>query len=205
MQALVLASGSQYRAELLTRLGIPFQTISPDIDESVRVEELPASLAQRLAQEKAIAAQHRWLQPRDTASSASGGTTALIIASDQVASVDKTRLSKPMDVDTAHRQLASMSGRTVSFHTALHLLDVTSQQCYQALDITHATLRELDSQTIARYVERDQPLDCAGSFKVESLGISLFESVRSEDPTALIGLPMIELCRGLRQFGLQVP
>ena len=122
-----------------------------------------------------------------------------------MASTGDTLLGKPLHAGNACRQLASMSGQTVIFHTSLHLLDVQTRKCYTALDVTRATLRKLDDSSIARYVERDQPLQCAGSFKVESLGISLFESVTSEDPTALIGLPMIELCRGLRQFGLCIP
>ena len=220
MQALVLASGSQYRAELLTRLGIEFQVISPDIDESARTDEPPAELAVRLAAEKAEAARNRLLSllasgsgslPSDALpsgalpSAAMPNPHAIIIASDQVASTRNTLLGKPLHAENACRQLASMSGQTVTFYTALHLLDVQSHTCFTALDTTLATLRKLDASTIARYVERDQPLHCAGSFKVESLGISLFESVASEDPTALVGLPMIELCRGLRQFGLQIP
>ena len=220
MQALVLASGSQYRAELLTRLGIEFQVISPDIDESARTDEPPAELAVRLAAEKAEAARNRLLSlPASGSGSLPSGALpsgaspsaamqnphAIIIASDQVASTRNTLLGKPLHAENACRQLASMSGQTVTFYTALHLLDVQSHTCFTALDTTLATLRKLDASTIARYVERDQPLHCAGSFKVESLGISLFESVASEDPTALVGLPMIELCRGLRQFGLQIP
>ena len=225
MQALVLASGSQYRAELLARLGIEFQVISPDIDESARTDEPPAQLAVRLAAEKAEAAQIRLLSLRASRSGSLPSTVllsdalpssaspsaakqnppAIIIASDQVASTRNTLLGKPLHAENACRQLASMSGQTVTFYTALHLLDVQTHTCYTALDTTLATLRKLDASTIARYVERDQPLHCAGSFKVESLGISLFESVASEDPTALVGLPMIELCRGLRQFGLQIP
>ena len=215
MQALVLASGSQYRAELLTRLGIEFQVISPDVDESAHSGEMPAELAVRLAANKAEAARSRLLSLGDsqTGLSPSGAmpsgvlqnSHAIIIASDQVASTGNTLLGKPLHAENACRQLAGMSGRTVTFHTSLHLLHVQSHNCYTALDVTRATLRKLDTLTIARYVERDQPLQCAGSFKVESLGISLFESVISEDPTALVGLPMIELCRGLRQFGLQIP
>ena len=222
MQALVLASGSQYRAGLLARLGIEFQVISPDIDESARTDEPPAQLAVRLAAEKAEAARNTLLSLSASGSDSlpsTGSITirthspsaalqnphAIIIASDQVASTRNTLLGKPLHVENACRQLASMSGQTVTFYTSLHLLDVQTNTRYTALDTTHATLRKLDASTIARYVERDQPLHCAGSFKVESLGISLFESVASEDPTALVGLPMIELCRGLRQFGLQIP
>ena len=215
MQALVLASGSQYRAGMLSRLGIEFQVISPDVDESAQAGELPADLAVRLAAKKAEAVRttlvgspgspFEALQSRSLPSEPCENLQAIIIASDQVVSTGSTLLGKPLNFANACRQLARMSGQTVTFYTSLHLLDVHSQKCFTALDVTRATLRKLDADTIARYVERDQPLQCAGSFKVESLGISLFESISSEDPTALVGLPMIELCRGLSQFGLQIP
>jgi len=165
MQGLVLASSSQYRAELLSRLGITFDTISPDIDESAHPGEPPDVLAKRLAQTKALAAVQLLERRGQKLQSRHPGPT-LVIASD---------------------------------------LDLQSGTHFSALDITRAKLRSLDSATIRRYVEYDKPLDCAGSFKVESLGISLFESIDSVDPTALIGLPMIELCKGLRQFGWQLP
>lgn len=205
MQALVLASGSQYRAGLLARLGVEFQTISPDINESAHAGEFPAELAKRLASEKAHAVMNELHSGSNSDSQAETHGQTIIIASDQVASSGDTLLGKPMTIRNACQQLASMSGRTISFYTSLHLLDLKSLDHYTAQDVTCATLRELDADTIARYVEQDQPLDCAGSFKVESLGISLFESVSSDDPTALVGLPMIELCRGLRQFGVQIP
>ena len=205
MQALVLASGSQYRAGLLARLGVEFQTISPDINESAHASEFPAELAKRLASEKAHAVMNELLSRSNSDSHAETHGQTIIIASDQVASYGDTLLGKPMTNRKACQQLASMSGRTIRFYTSLHLLDLKSLDRYVAQDVTCATLRELDAETIARYVERDQPLDCAGSFKVESLGISLFKSVSSDDPTALVGLPMIELCHGLRQFGVQIP
>ena len=114
-------------------------------------------------------------------------------------------IGKPLSHEKAAQQLSAMSGQSVTFYTSLHLLDWPSGSTYTALDITRATLRMLDAQSIERYLKTDKPLDCAGSFKVESLGISLFDSISSQDPTALIGLPMIELCRGLRHLGWNVP
>lgn len=193
MQVLVLASGSPYRAELLRRLNLPFEQCSPDIDESAFSGEAPDALAMRLAHEKANAARIL-TQPG-----------ALVIASDQVAACGAERLHKPGSEARARAQLHRMSGHSVDFYTALCLLDTGSGHCYTALDRTTAHLRSLDDEEIARYVSAEQPLDCAGSFKVESLGISLFRSVDCQDPTALIGLPMIALCEGLRQSGIRIP
>ncbi|MGQ7846262.1 Maf family protein [Granulosicoccus sp. 3-233] len=193
MQVLVLASGSRYRAELLQRLNLPFQQCSPNIDESALSGESPDALASRLAREKADAG--RILTQAD----------ALVIASDQVAACQGERLHKPGSESGAREQLQQMSGHSVDFYTALCLLDTRSDHYFTALDRTTARLRQLRAEEINRYIAADQPLDCAGSFKVESLGISLFESVESQDPTALIGLPMIALCRGLRQAGVMVP
>lgn len=213
MQGLVLASSSQYRAELLSRLGVTFDTISPDIDESAHPGEPPDVLAMRLAQNKARAAvqlleygdQKQLLEHSGQKLQSRHPGPTLVIASDQLASVNAELLGKPLTQQRACEQLARMSGQHVLFHTSLHLLDLQSGTHFSALDITRAKLRSLDSATIRRYVEYEKPLDCAGSFKVESLGISLFESIDSVDPTALIGLPMIELCKGLRQFGWQLP
>ncbi len=216
MQVLVLASSSQYRAALLQRLNRPFRTLSPNIDESARPGEAPAALASRLALEKALAVA-KMLKPDDE---------ALIIASDQVASFNNRRIGKPGTVPVACEQLLGMSGQQVTFHTAVCVLpnkyvstglspkraneqaptgNPDQTQPFTALDTTVAHLRSLDPGEIERYVKADNPLDCAGSFKVEALGISLFKSVDSRDPTALIGLPMITLCDGLRQFGLTIP
>lgn len=193
MQVLVLASSSPYRASLLQRLNLPFDRCSPDIDESALADEAVDSLAQRLARQKADAA--RILTQAD----------ALVIASDQVASCHGKRLRKPGNESRACEQLLGMSGKSVDFHTALHLLDTDSGWRMQAMDHTRARLRQLDSDEVERYVAADRPLDCAGSFKVESLGISLFDAIDSQDPTALIGLPMIALCKGLRQAGFSLP
>ncbi len=130
---------------------------------------------------------------------------AIVIASDQVASIGTQMLGKPGTIERACEQLAAMRGQRVVFSTGLYMLNTHNQQVFSALDITTAHLRMLSNAEIERYVDADQPLDCAGSFKVEALGISLFESVESQDPTALIGLPMIAVCQGLRELGVAIP
>src|SRR5512144_728234 len=171
---LVLASTSRYRRELLTRLTPHFRTLAPDADEAVLESETAAALAARLARAKACAAA---AQCRD----------AIVIGSDQAAELAGTILGKPGDSDHACAQLAAASGRQLVFHTALCVIDTrgaTSRE-FTAIDTTRVFLRRLQREEIARYVERERPLDCAGSFKAEALGIALFERIESEDPTAL--------------------
>ncbi|MFK7996982.1 MAG: nucleoside triphosphate pyrophosphatase [Granulosicoccus sp.] len=204
MQAVVLASGSQYRAQLLSRLGVDFRVISPDIDESIRAGEPFSALSLRLAREKALKVS-QMLAEDSQSETALSLPDCLIIASDQVASVGNTALGKPGTEERAIAQLSSMSGQCVEFFTSLHILQPSTGRHFSALDITSATLRVLDHQTITRYLAIDKPLDCAGSFKVESIGISLFETIKSDDPTALIGLPLIKVCEGLRHFGVPMP
>jgi septum formation protein len=198
LQALVLASGSQYRAELLDRLNRPFEQVSPDVDESQFSGESPQNLAQRLASSKAHA-------PAIAQFTLKSATPPIIIASDQVAALGDQILGKPGTLDRARQQLVNMQGKSVSFHTSLYMRNLADDTHFEAIDTTITRLRSLTSEEIERYLEADNPLDCAGSFKVESLGISLFSSVETSDPTALVGLPMIAVCEGLRQFGLQVP
>ncbi len=189
---LVLGSTSRYRAELLRRLTTQFRQAAPDVDETRRPGEAPRALAQRLAQAKAEAVARRH-------------PGALVIGSDQVAALADATLGKPGDAATARAQLAACSGRHVDFHTALCLVDArepAAPRVYADTDLTTVQFRVLDTAEIARYVEREQPLDCAGSFKSEGLGIALFERVSSDDPSALIGLPMIALCRLLRRAGV---
>ncbi len=189
---LILASTSKYRAELLNRLGLPFDARDPQIDEPELPGEPSAERASRLALEKAEAI-------------AANSPQAIIIGSDQVAAVGGELLHKPGSKTNAIEQLKRMRGQAVIFHTAVAVVDARSGNHHQAVDITTATMRALRDDEIERYLEADQPLDCAGSFKVESLGISLFDSVNTDDPTALVGLPLIKLCRMLRQCGLSVP
>ena len=191
---LVLASTSRYRAELLRRLTPTFRQIAPLVDEGRHGDEAPEALAARLALAKAEAV-------------AATTPHALVIGSDQVAAEGTSVLGKPGSAAAAHAQLTACSGREVRFLTALALVDTrTVPWCTAtALDITRVRFRSLDAAEIARYVAREQPLDCAGSFKVEGLGISLFERVDSSDPSALVGLPLIALCRLLRAAGVSAP
>ena len=190
---LVLASTSRYRRELLVRLTPDFRCIAPDVDETPRPGEAPEALAARLAQAKA----------RAVAARAPG---ALVLGSDQVCEADGRFFGKPGSAERARVQLTACSGRTVQFHTAVCLIDGrrNAPREYAAMDTTHVVMRELDAAEIARYVEREQPLDCAGSFKCEALGIALFERIETRDPTALIGLPLIAVCGLLRQAGVGI-
>jgi septum formation protein len=189
---LILGSTSRYRAELLQRLRIEFEQRAPGTDEAALPGEAPADRALRLAIAKAEAA-------------AEGIADALVIGSDQVAELDGQILDKPGSPERARDQLAASSGRVVHFHTALCLLDGRSGRRHTHVDHTRVHFRELADQEIARYIERERPLDCAGSFKCEGLGITLFERIDNEDPTALIGLPLIALARLLRQAGVALP
>lgn len=190
MLPLLLASTSRYRRELLQRLGLALECAAPDVDETPQPGEAPRALAVRLARAKAVevAARHpgRW-----------------VIGSDQVAELNGSPLGKPGDVAGAHAQLAAMSGHAVDFHTAVSLC--RDDQVFEAYDLTRVRFRVLDTAEIARYVAIEQPLDCAGSFKCEGLGISLFEAIENRDPTALIGLPLIAVCQLLRQAGYRLP
>ena len=191
---LVLASTSRYRRELLTRLGTPFRTLAADVDESAHAGEAAPALAMRLAQAKARAVAARC-------------PNALIIGSDQVAESDGRLLGKPGAAEAACAQLAACSGRSVAFHTALCLVDTrgATPRAWSELDTTRVVFRDLTADEIARYVAVDQPLDCAGSFKAERLGITLFERIESNDPSGLIGLPLIALARLLRAAGVALP
>ena len=191
MTPLVLASTSRYRRELLARLGLPFAVDRPDVDESPLAGEAPASTAARLAQAKA-----RVVAPRHPG--------AWIIGSDQVADLDGTALGKAGDRDRALAQLQACSGRRVVFQTALCLLRDEGPPL-AALDRTEVVFRRLHRDEILRYLDAEQPYDCAGSFKCEGLGISLFDAIHSQDPTALVGLPLIALARALREAGYRLP
>lgn len=189
MRELVLASSSRYRAELLARLGLPFRTHPPEVDEGRRSNEDPDALVRRLARDKALAAAAQY--PR-----------ALIIGSDQVAVCSGEVLGKPGSAERAVAQLARLSGQTVTFLTALCLHDAAAASAELAVVPTAVLFRALSAAEIEHYVARERPLDCAGAFKSEGLGIALFERLEGTDPSALIGLPLIELCRMLRRAGL---
>lgn len=190
MPDLILASTSPYRKALLERLGIGFETARPEVDESPQPGETPSALAVRLAAAKAAAIAQR--RPG-----------AWVIGSDQVAELAGAALGKSGGRAAAIAQLQAMSGREVHFHTALCLQ--RDDATLLALDTTRVRFRPLAAAEIERYVDAEQPFDCAGSFKVEGLGIALFEAVESSDPTALIGLPLIATARLLRQAGYRLP
>ncbi|MEZ5661194.1 MAG: Maf family nucleotide pyrophosphatase [Burkholderiaceae bacterium] len=182
---IVLASGSPYRRELLTRLGLAFRVYSPDIDESPGPGEAPALLAERLAREKALAVQ------RSPQADAAG---ALIIGSDQVATLDGiTPIGKPGNHERAVAQLRAASARTMVFHTAVCLLRADGKAATERVE-TRVRFRELEDSEIERYLRVERPYDCAGAAKSEGLGIRLLAAIEGPDPTALIGLPLIALC-----------
>jgi septum formation protein len=189
---IVLASTSRYRAELLRRLLDDFEQAAPEVDELPLPGETPATRAGRLAAAKAAAV-------------AAGAGEALVIGSDQVAALDGRVLHKPGAIDNAREQLRASSGNVVDFFTGLCVIDSRRGQAWKALDHTRVAFRDLEDAEIDRYLARERPLDCAGSFKSEGAGIALFERIESEDPTALVGLPLIALSRLLRQAGAAVP
>ena len=190
LPTLCLASSSRYRQTLLQRLCIPFITAVPNIDESPLIHEQPESTAQRLALTKAQAVGQQ-----------NSDTNMLIIGSDQVACVGNQLLGKPGNHAQALSQLQTMRGRSVIFYTALCLLDCRNQKTYQALIPTHVKMRWLADDMLNTYLHIEQPYDCAGSAKSEGLGIVLIESIQSDDPTALVGLPLIALTDLLSQAG----
>jgi septum formation protein len=186
---LILASTSRYRHELLSRLGLPFQAIPPEVDESSLPGEAPQALAVRLARAKAEVVA--LLHPQ-----------AVVIGSDQVAELDGQAIGKPGGHEAALGQLRRMSGRTVRFHTALTVLRAATAFAADDLATVEVTFRSLGDDEIQAYLHAEQPYDCAGSAKCEGLGIVLLERIGSDDPTALIGLPLIRVARWLRAAGL---
>lgn len=188
---LVLGSTSRYRRELLERLRLPFQVASPGVDEAPTTGETPAATALRLSEAKARAVAARF-------------PAALVIGSDQVAECDGQSIGKPGNRDNAIAQLRLLAGRTVVFHTGLALVDAPSGRCQTAMVDVASTFRALEPAEIEAYVDREQPFDCAGSVRSEALGIALFDRIVSDDPTALIGLPLIALIRMLRAEGVAV-
>lgn len=184
---LILASSSPYRRALLERLRLPFETIAPAIDETPLKNESPVALALRLATEKAMAI-------------ANSNPSAVVIGSDQVATINGNAIGKPGSHERAVAQLKMLSGQTAAFHTALCVAHEGALETENI--VTHCRFRVLDESEIHYYLEHEKPYDTAGSAKAESLGIALMEHIRSDDPTAIIGLPLITLCRMLRQFNI---
>lgn len=192
MRPLILASSSPYRRELLQRLRLPFECASPDIDESPLPGESPEQLVRRLAEAKARALAARFPEH-------------LIIGSDQAAVQGQAILGKPHTLERAMEQLKASSGSSVSFLTGLALLDSASGRCQVDCIPFRVHFRELDEARIHRYLEAERPFDCAGSFKAEGLGASLFRATEGEDGTSLVGLPLIRLVDMLLAEGVQVP
>ena len=189
---LLLASTSVYRRELLSRLQLPFETVAPGVEEDLRDGETPPVRAARLARAKAaaVAACH---------------ADALVIGSDQVACVDEEVLDKPGSHDEAVRQLRRASGSIMSFYTAVAVHDAADGASSLRVVPCHVRFRPLDDGMIERYLAREQPYDCAGSAKVEGLGITLLERIDCADPTAIIGLPLIALTELLQLHGIVLP
>lgn len=192
MKRIVLASSSKSRRRLLERLKIDFEVHPPEIDETPRPGEMSESLVERLAVEKAQAV-------------AATQPDALIVSSDQVGCIKNRILGKPATADNACRQLMLCSNSVVIFHTSLCLFDPAQSRPSLETVTTTVRFRKLTEDDIRRYVEREKPFDCAGSFRSETLGITLLESISSDDPTALQGLPLITLAAMLRRAGLELP
>jgi septum formation protein len=186
---LILASTSRYRRELLQRLRLPFEVVAPRVDETARPGEAPAALAARLALSKAEAV-------------ASRHPDAIVIGSDQVADLDGEAIGKPLDHECARRQLGRMSGRTVTFQTAVSVVRRETGFASTLLAPVRVSFRELDAAQIEYYLRAEQPYDCAGSARSEALGIALLSSIESDDPTTLVGLPLIRTCALLREAGI---
>lgn len=188
---IILGSSSPFRQQLLDRLGLAYSTVSPDVDETGVPGETPAGLVARLAEAKAraVGAIHH----------------GLIIGSDQVATIDDEILGKPGNHENATAQLSRLSGHRVNFLTGLCLLDTRRHELQVDVVPFQVTFRQLTADTIERYLQAEQPYSCAGSFKSEGLGITLFEEMSGTDPTALIGLPLIRLTGMLAKAGVELP
>jgi septum formation protein len=191
-KGLILASTSPYRRALLARLGVAFECVPPNTDETRTEGEPPEQMVLRLARLKAAAVAVRY-------------PATVVIGSDQVAVRGPEVLGKPGTVDRCRRQLQQSSGQEVVFLTAVHVIDGIGGREESHVDRTMVRFRELSRAEIDRYITTDQPLDCAGGFKAESLGISLFDRIESEDPTGLTGLPLIWVAGALRRAGIRVP
>jgi septum formation protein len=189
---LILASSSKYRVMLLQRFGIPFSCQSPDIDETARNGESPDTLVERLAAWKAEIVSLKYPQ-------------AVVIGSDQIAVFNGQMIGKPGSHQAAREQLEAFSGQVIEFLTAVSVQHLESGFSDQHTDCTRVTFRALQDAEIERYLEKEKPYDCAGAFKAESLGIALFERISSEDPTALVGLPLIGTAAMLRRAGFELP
>lgn len=192
MQQLVLASTSPFRRELLAKLGLPFDTAAPNTDESPFCNETAHDLVARLSEDKAASLSARF-------------PNALIIGSDQVAVLNGQIIGKPHTSENAVKQLQASSGNKVTFLTGLCLINARTNHRQHAVEVFHVHFRHLNNAQIDRYIEREQPLNCAGSFKSEGLGITLFSRLEGDDPNSLIGLPLIRLTSFLNNEGIAIP
>lgn len=188
---LLLASTSSYRRALLARLGLPFEAVPPPFDEEVAKRALAALSVEELSMELARGKARSVARPG-----------SLVIGSDQIAVIDGMRLDKPGTVEAARAQLRHLAGRTHRLVTSVVVVNGTTGEEHTAIDVHTLTMRSLDDGQIARYVDRDRPLDCAGSYKIESAGVALFESVEGRDATAIVGLPLLAVTAILRRFGM---
>ena len=189
---IILASTSPFRAQLLNKLHLPFEQLAPDIDETPLSNETPQAMVARLSKAKALEiAQHH--------------SNHIIIASDQCAVFQNQPIGKPHTVANAVKQLQQFSQQTITFYTGLAVINTANQHVFEAMDVTQVQFRKLSKTVIENYIEIEQPLNCAGSFKSEGLGITLFEKITSKDPNALIGLPLIELTHIFYQMGYALP
>jgi len=191
MARLVLGSSSPFRKALLEKLDLSFDCDSPDIDETPLKNEHPKDMVERLARLKAQAIAERHPQ-------------SIIIASDQCATLDGKIIGKPGDFENAVEQLKNASGRTVTFYTSLCVFNAGTNQYQETVEPFYVYFRELTDQQIENYLKKEEPYNCAGSFKSEGLGISLFERLEGNDPNTLIGLPLIQLIEMLDEFGVHV-
>lgn len=194
MSNLILASSSSYRKSLLQRLNIEFSCSSPDVDESALAGEPATALAERLALVKAQTV-------------ASQFPNTVVVGADQVAELNGTILGKPGNHQQAVKQLTAQAGKRVLFHSGLAIVRIQADgemQQHSLINTTEVTFRPLSQKQIEQYLLTEQPYDCAGSFKAEGLGISLFTAIKSNDPTSLIGLPLIDLCSALPQFSINI-
>ncbi|MFD2166536.1 Maf family protein [Thalassotalea euphylliae] len=191
MKKIVLGSTSPYRKEILAKLNIHFETAKPNIDEKPQANETPEQLVARLAEQKAMAVQADF-------------ENALIIGSDQVAVFGDKILGKPHTEENAIKQLMSFSGQHVTFLTGLSVFDTATKEAKTLVEQFSVYFRQLTELEIRAYVKAEQPLNCAGSFKSEGLGICLFEKLVGDDPNTLIGLPLIKLCELFKRFGVNV-
>lgn len=189
---IILASTSPFRKQLLKKLHLPFETANPEIDETALADETVIEMVQRLSRQKAQAI-------------ATDNPQAIVIGSDQSATFQGKAIGKPLTHANAVEQLRQFSGHTIEFITGLAVIDGTNAKTYQATDVTQVEFRQLSDNEIEQYLRLETPYQCAGSFKSEGLGISLFNKIHTNDPNALIGLPLIELTSLLKQCGIALP